>query len=112
MVSLTLAMAIFAADLYRDGVIDTRDLSMMFSQWGEPGPADLNGDGIVDSRDMVVVFSLWGASWGSHDTGDGANWFIAPGYMISRGPSPFAGFRRVTYWNEHGDIASIDTLVN
>ncbi len=112
MVSLTLALAILAADLNTDGVINSRDLTVAFSQWGESGSADLNGDGVVDVRDTKIVFSLWGAGWGAHSTGDGADWFVAPGYMISHGASPFVGYRRLTFWNQHGDIASIDMLAN
>jgi hypothetical protein len=112
MVSLTLALAILAADLNIDGVINSRDLTVAFSQWGHPGSADLNRDGVVDVLDTEIVFSLWGAGWGAHATGDGADWFVAPGYMISDGPSPFVGYHRLTFWNKHGDIASIDVLVN
>lgn len=112
MVSLALAMAILAADLHTDGVIDSRDLAAVLSQWGQHGQADISGDGVVDSHDLMMVLFLWGAGWGAHSTGDGASWFVAPGNVISLGPSPFAGFRRLTFWDQHGDIAAIDMLPN
>lgn len=110
MVGLTLALAIFAADINHNGVVNGGDLSRLLNNWGGAGAGDLNSDGVVDSVDLAGLLSLWNAGWGVHSTGDGEAWFVTPGRVISVGPSPFAGHRRLAFWSEQGAIVAIDML--
>jgi hypothetical protein len=52
-------------DLNGDGVVNTADLLIMFSEWGPCGDdsscfADLNGDGVVAVGDLLILFDGWG----------------------------------------------------
>ncbi|MCB9848497.1 MAG: hypothetical protein H6814_08800 [Phycisphaeraceae bacterium] len=48
-------------DLDDDGVVGSPDLSIMLSQWGDPGSdADLNGDGVVDTADLGILIGSFG----------------------------------------------------
>lgn len=110
MVGYLLAMAIYMTDLNLDGVIDSRDMVIMLGNWGNPGVGDLNDDGVVDSTDFARLMSLWRAGWGVHDTGDGEVWFVPPGRVISWGPSPFPGHRRLVFLDNAGAELAIDML--
>ncbi len=49
-----------SGDLNGDNVVDFRDMSTLFGNWGKPGTGDLNNDGTVDFRDMSILFGQWG----------------------------------------------------
>ncbi len=108
MVVPALALAIIAADLNHDGIINSGDTSMIFNQWGQQGVADLNMDGIVDTHDLLRMLSVWKCGWGAHSTGDGKDWFVEPGQAVSIGPSPFSGLRRLRFVSPNGDVVAID----
>ena len=54
-------------DMNDDGVVNSRDLDIVRSWWGEevePGRGDrgdANGDGLVNSADLDIVHANWGA---------------------------------------------------
>lgn len=52
-------------DLNCDSIVDSEDLFILLSQWGECAdpndcPADLDGSGVVDSEDLFILLSEWG----------------------------------------------------
>ncbi|MCH8824194.1 MAG: hypothetical protein IH984_11890 [Planctomycetes bacterium] len=47
-------------DLDGSGSVGTRDLLMLFAQWGTDGPADFNGSGAIDTADLLILFANWG----------------------------------------------------
>lgn len=52
-------------DLDGNGVVDTQDLFILLSQWGqcpnpEDCPADLDGNGVVDTQDLFMLLANWG----------------------------------------------------
>ncbi len=52
-------------DINGDGVVDSSDLLILLSAWGECAdpddcPADINGDGVVDASDLLILLSNWG----------------------------------------------------
>ena len=47
-------------DLNYDGVVDGSDLTIMLSNWGNPGCGDLIDDGNVDGGDLAVLLAAWG----------------------------------------------------
>jgi len=55
------------ADINNDGVVDKKDLNIMFDEWGkcEACTSDLNEDGRVTINDMMDLF----AAWSDLDTG-------------------------------------------
>ena len=54
-----------AADLDGDGVVGSRDITVLLSAWGPCGKggcaADLDSDGIVGSSDLSALVAAWGA---------------------------------------------------
>lgn len=51
-------------DLNGDGFVNTKDLFMLLSDWGQCGdcndcPADLNGDCVVDTDDLFILLANW-----------------------------------------------------
>ena len=49
-------------DITGDGVVNSRDATVMFANWGKTGTGivgDVTGDGTVDSRDATVMFANW-----------------------------------------------------
>ncbi len=108
MIGAALALAITAADLNQDGMIDSGDLSAVFQQWNTAGSADLNNDGTVDTQDVMELLTLWRAGRGVHGSGDGQMWFVSPGDSVSIGPSPFPSHRRLRFRSPHGDVVAID----
>lgn len=49
-------------DVTADGIVDSRDATVMFANWGKTGAGvigDVTGDGVVDSRDATVMFANW-----------------------------------------------------
>jgi peptidoglycan/xylan/chitin deacetylase (PgdA/CDA1 family) len=49
-------------DVTGDGVVDSRDATVMFANWNKTGTGligDVTGDGVVDSRDATVMFANW-----------------------------------------------------
>ncbi len=61
--NLALGPALFG-DLNGDCVVDTADLGLLISQFGQPGgagvPADLNGDGEIDTADLGQLLGAFG----------------------------------------------------
>lgn len=104
-------LLILAADFSLDGAVGSDDLIIMLDQWGRPGPTDLNGDGVVNSPDMSLLMSVWGGKYGDNDIGDGATKIVPTMNNPQWGPSPFPGYRRLTYVNEQGDLVAIDELI-
>ena len=53
-----------AGDLNLDGFVNTADLGVMISEFGQPGDslADLNADGIVDVADLGLILDHFGAN--------------------------------------------------
>lgn len=47
------------ADLDQSGVVDSRDLTVLLSSWGEGGSADLDRSGLVDSVDLALLLRSW-----------------------------------------------------
>ena len=52
-------------DLNGDGVVNTTDLLILFSNWGscpncKSCPADLDGDCTVSTNDLLLLFANWG----------------------------------------------------
>jgi len=55
------------ADINGDGTVDTADLGLLISQFGQSGAglsADLNSDGAVDTADLGALIGAFGASLG------------------------------------------------
>jgi hypothetical protein len=49
-------------DLNGDGKVDIFDLSILLTNWGEPGGvADINQDGKVDIFDLSILLTNWGS---------------------------------------------------
>lgn len=48
----------YGADLNDDGVMDSRDLGILFSGWGGTGKADLDGDGTVGEGDLGLMIKI------------------------------------------------------
>ncbi|MFM7133180.1 MAG: dockerin type I domain-containing protein [Planctomycetota bacterium] len=49
------------ADFTLDGRVDSGDLAVLLSSWGETtGAHDLDGDGVVSSPDLAALLSAWG----------------------------------------------------
>lgn len=110
MVGPALALLILTADYDKDGIVNSKDLSHMLSNWG--GSDDLNNDGEINGHDLAILFSIWRSGWGFNHTGDGQLWVVEPGAAMRVEPSPFAGYRRLTFLSEAGVVMSIDTLLN
>lgn len=48
------------ADMNSDGSVNSQDLAILLSSWGNSGgPADINGDGTVNSADLAIMLSRW-----------------------------------------------------
>ena len=112
-VTPALAFAIVAADLDRNGVVDQYDGAAVFHHITPNGSTgdgrwDPNGDGVVDVQDFFFIVNLLNSAWGKHLTGDGATWFVPPGRVISLGPSPFPGHRRITFLGPRDEVLAID----
>ena len=62
MIDILAALAVDAADLDRNGIVDGADVGLLLSAWGAcPGcPAELTGDGVVDGADMGLLLADWG----------------------------------------------------
>jgi hypothetical protein len=79
------ALVAFLADRNGDGVVDGADLGALLGVWGTPD-GDLTGDGRTDGADLGVLLSAWGdgdavetlAGWGYGVSGDGVWWAIPP----------------------------------
>jgi len=52
------SITIVAGDLNKDGVVDTQDLNLFFSLWGDES-TDLNGDGVVNALDFNILMMNW-----------------------------------------------------
>lgn len=54
-----------AGDVNQTGVVNTDDLLLIISLWGQTNPivpgADANHDGIVNTDDLLIVITSWGA---------------------------------------------------
>ncbi len=48
----------YGADLNDDGVLDSRDLGILFSGWGGTVKADLDGDGSVGEGDLELMIQI------------------------------------------------------
>ena len=46
-------------DVNGDGRVDSADLGMLLSNWGNPGAGDLDADGVVNSNDLGILLSGW-----------------------------------------------------
>jgi hypothetical protein len=49
-------------DLNSDSVVNTSDLLLLLSMWGQPvafPDADLNSDGAIDVSDLLVLLAQW-----------------------------------------------------
>ena len=108
MLPLSLAVAIYLADLDYNGIINWADVYVVLNNFAGAGRGDANRDGVVDTLDYLTVMSVWSAGWGVHRIGDGHAWFIRPGDALGIGPSPFPGCRRLTFLDEHGSVMAID----
>jgi hypothetical protein len=42
-----------------DGVVDSADLGILLSNWGNAGRSDINRDGTTDSADLGALLSAW-----------------------------------------------------
>jgi Ca2+-binding EF-hand superfamily protein len=51
-----------ATDINQDGVVNTQDLVLIASHFGQSGQvsADVNGDGVVNILDLVLVAGAFG----------------------------------------------------
>ena len=48
-------------DFNRDGFVDARDITEIFSAWGAVNPIlDINGDDVVGAHEVTAVISNWG----------------------------------------------------
>lgn len=48
------------SDLNKDGFVDSRDITLLLSEWGQlDSEADLNEDGVVDIKDLAFLLSEW-----------------------------------------------------
>ena len=52
-------------DINQDGVVNTQDLELIASQFGQSGQnsADVNRDGIVNILDLVLVAAAFGKGY-------------------------------------------------
>ena len=48
-----------AGDINLDGYVDSADLGLLLSAWGEPGTEDINRSGSVDSEDLGILVAQW-----------------------------------------------------
>lgn len=48
------------ADLDGSGAVDAADLSLLLSNWGNPGVGDIDGSGLVDAADLSFLLANWG----------------------------------------------------
>ena len=104
----TIAFAIIAADVNRDGIVNMMDGLQVLSTNHYDRSKDVNSDGVVDHRDFLAVLEVFRAGWGVHDTGDRRPWIIMPGEAKRVGPSPFPGRRRLTFLDDRGYEVAID----
>jgi hypothetical protein len=49
------------ADVNGDGLVNTEDLLIVFSNWGSTGPGDVDENGVVDTGDVMMVVAYWGS---------------------------------------------------
>jgi hypothetical protein len=42
-----------------DGIVDSADLGILLSNWGNAGRSDINRDGTTDSADLGALLSAW-----------------------------------------------------
>ncbi|RMH26236.1 MAG: hypothetical protein D6693_07490 [Planctomycetota bacterium] len=108
MIPLSLLIAIYLADVTRDGVVDWADARLIVSRVGQQGYGDINHDSRIDVLDYLEIIRVFGAGWGIHNTGDGRAWFIRPGRVLDLAPSPFPGHRRIRFLDQHGAEMAID----
>ena len=47
-------------DLHCDGCVDSVDLGIFLSQWGQFAESDFNGDGVVNAQDLASLLASWG----------------------------------------------------
>jgi hypothetical protein len=90
-------------DVYKDNVIDGRDISIVskaFGSWpGRPNwnpDADLNKDGVVDGKDLTIVCRLYGQTSGNktiylYASNDGVTWNLLA-QVTTSGTSPIGAF--------------------
>jgi len=107
-----ISLALLAADLNGDQIVDGADLSRLLTAWttGDLG-ADLNSDGTTDGRDLSTMLISYGRAWGRADTGDGGLWITEPGERATWGQSPFADHWRLTATRADGRTQSIDEAI-
>jgi hypothetical protein len=48
-------------DLDGDFLVNSSDLGILLTSWGQPGVSDLNADGTTDSADLAIVLTNWTA---------------------------------------------------
>ncbi len=106
----SIAIAILAADVNRDGIINMMDGLQVMSANHDDFTKDVNGDGVVDHRDFLAVLDVYRSGWGVHDTGDRQPWFVMPGDAVRVGPSPFPGRRRLIFLDDQGYEVAIDFI--
>jgi hypothetical protein len=41
--------------------VNSSDLGILLTSWGQPGVSDLNADGTTDSADLAIVLTNWTA---------------------------------------------------
>ena len=46
-------------DLNHDYSVNSQDIAICLAGWGTTGPGDVDGNGVVDSRDLTAILSNW-----------------------------------------------------
>ena len=54
-----IAVSSLRCDFNHDDSVDAADISIVLSDWSNPGASDVNSDGTVDASDASVCFSEW-----------------------------------------------------